>query len=50
MLGPVIEEIAEDADGYKVGKVNIDEEPELARSYGIMSIPTVIVFEGGRCV
>lgn len=50
MLGPVIEEIAEDADGYKVGKVNIDEEPELAREFGIMSIPTVIVFEGGRPV
>lgn len=50
MLGPVIEEISEDADGYKVGKVNIDEEPELAREFGIMSIPTVIVFEGGRPV
>lgn len=50
MLGPVIEEISANADGYKVGKVNIDEEPELARSYGIMSIPTVIVFEGGKPV
>lgn len=50
MLGPVIEEISEDADGYKVGKVNIDEEPELAREFGIMSIPTVIVFEGGKPV
>ena len=50
MLGPVIEEISNEADGYKVGKVNVDEEPELAREYGIMSIPTVIVFEDGRPV
>ena len=50
MLGPVIEEIAEEAEGFKVGKVNVDEQPELAREYGIMSIPTVIVFKGGKPV
>ena len=50
MLGPVIEEIAEEAAGYKVGKVNVDDEQELARQYGIMSIPTVIVFKNGQPV
>lgn len=50
MLTPVIEELAEEAVGYKVGKVNVDEEPELARQYNVMSIPTVLVFKGGRVV
>lgn len=50
MLTPVIEELAEEADGYKVGKVNVDEEPELARQYNVMSIPTVLVFKGGQVV
>ncbi len=48
MLAPVIEEIAEEADGFAVGKVNVDDEPELARRYGIMSIPTLIVFKDGE--
>ena len=48
MLTPVIEELAEEAEGYKVGKVNVDEEPELARQYNVMSIPTVLVFKGGQ--
>ena len=46
----VIEELAEEAEGYKVGKVNVDEEPELARQYNVMSIPTVLVFKGGQVV
>ena len=50
MLTPVIEELAEEAEGYKVGKVNVDEEPELARQYKVMSIPTVLVFKGGQVV
>ena len=50
MLSPVNEELAEEADGYKVGKVNVDEEPELARQYNVMSIPTVLVFKGGQVV
>lgn len=49
MLAPVIAELAEEYDGtIKVGKVNVDEEPELARQFGIVSIPTVIVFRGGE--
>ena len=49
MLGPVVSEIAGEAgDAYKVGKVNVDEEVELAQQYGIMSIPTIMVFKGGE--
>ena len=50
MLTPVIEELAEEAEGYKVGKVNVDEEPELARQYKVMSIPTFLVFKNGEMV
>lgn len=48
MLAPVIDEMAAEANGYKVGKVNVDEEPELARTYNVMSIPTVLVFKNGQ--
>lgn len=49
MLAPVIESLAGKADGaYKVGKVNVDEQPDLARRYGIMSIPTVLLFKNGQ--
>lgn len=49
MLGPVIESLANKAGGaYKVGKVNVDEQPDLARRYGIMSIPTVLLFKNGQ--
>ncbi|NCB92341.1 MAG: thioredoxin [Clostridia bacterium] len=48
MLSPVIDELADGADGYKVGKVNVDEEPDLARTYNVMSIPTLLVFKGGK--
>ena len=48
MLGPVIETIAgEVPEGILVAKVNVDEEPELAAKYGVMSIPTVISFKDG---
>ena len=51
MLAPTIEEIAaEQAGKVKVGKVNVDEEPELASMFSIMSIPTVMVFKGGEVV
>ena len=49
MLGPVISEIAEEMEGkVKVGKINVDEEGALASQFGIMSIPTVMVFKGGE--
>ena len=49
MLSPVISEIAAQAEGkYKVGKVNVDEEPELAAAYRISSIPTLLVFRDGK--
>lgn len=51
MLSPVIEEIANDFDGKaKIGKVNVDEEPELAAAFGISSIPTVVVIKNGKAV
>ena len=48
MLSPVVDEIAEERTDIKVGKVNVDDEEELAMRYGIMSIPTLIVFRGGE--
>lgn len=48
MMGPVIEKFAEEFDGkYVVGKVNVDEEEELAGRFNIMSIPTIKVFKNG---
>ncbi len=47
MLGPVIEELAEERTDVRVGKVNVDEEPDLASRFSVMSIPTVIVFKNG---
>lgn len=47
MLAPIVEELSKT---HKVGKVNVDEEPELARQFGIMSIPTLLVFKGGKLV
>ena len=49
MLAPTVEEIAKEYEGtVKVGKINVDEEPELAATFGIMSIPTVMVFKNGE--
>ncbi|MBP3816188.1 MAG: thioredoxin [Firmicutes bacterium] len=49
MTGPIIEELAEELTGtVKVGKVNVDEEPELAAQYGVMSIPTIVKIVGGN--
>ncbi len=50
MMGPVIDEIAEEVSDVKVGKVNVDEEPELAMKYGVMSIPMLVVLENGQDV
>lgn len=49
MISPSVESIAEQYDGkVLVGKVNVDEEPELARRFGVMSIPTVVFFKDGQ--
>ena len=50
MLSPVVDEIAEENSNIKVGKVNVDEQEELAMRFGIMSIPTLIVFKNGEVV
>ncbi|HMM31248.1 MAG TPA: thioredoxin [Clostridia bacterium] len=52
MLSPVVDELAENdlKDTAVVGKVNVDEEPELAQRFGVMSIPTLIVFKNGKAV
>ena len=48
MLSPVVDEIAEETPSIKVCKVNVDEQPELAQKYDIMSIPTLISFRDGK--
>lgn len=48
MLAPTIEAIAEENHSFKVGKVNVDDEPDLAGAYGISSIPTLILFKDGK--
>lgn len=49
MLGPVVAEIASEREGtLKVGKVNVDESPELAARFGVMSIPAVFLFRDGK--
>ncbi len=51
MMGPVVEELAKEYDGkIKVGKVNVDEQPELASKFGVMSIPYFAFVKGGRVV
>ncbi len=50
ILGPVVEELAGEVTAVKIGKVNVDENPETARQYGIMSIPTIKIFKEGQIV
>ena len=50
MLSPIVDEVAEERGDVKVGKVNVDEQPELAGEFGVMSIPTLLVFEQGKLV
>ena len=47
MMSPIIDEIAEEKTGIKVGKVNVDDNQELAVKYNVMSIPTIMIFENG---
>ena len=48
MMSPIIDEIAEENADIKVGKVNVDENQELAMKYSVMSIPTIIIFKNGK--
>ena len=50
MVVPIVEEIADENPDIKVGKINVDEEEELASQFGIMSIPTLVVIENGKVV
>ena len=51
MQGPIVEEVAKAMEGKAVvGKVNVDENPQSAGKYGVMSIPTLIIFKGGKPV
>ena len=50
MVVPIVEEIADERPDIKVGKINVDEEVELASQFGIMSIPTLVVIENGNIV
>ena len=48
MVVPIVEEIARERNDIKVGKVNVDEQPELASRFGVVSIPTLVVMKNGR--
>ncbi len=48
MLGPILEQFAERHDDVRVGKVNVDQQPALAAAFGIVSIPTLILFKDGK--
>ena len=50
MVSPIVDEIAAERGDIKVGKVNVDEQPELAAQFGVMSIPTLVVMKGGKVV
>ena len=50
MVGPIVDEIADERGDIRVGKVNVDEQPELAAQFGVMSIPTLVVMKGGKVV
>ena len=50
MVGPILDEIAAEREDIKVCKINIDEEPELANEYQVMSIPTLMVMKNGEIV
>ncbi len=50
MVSPIVDEIAEEVTDKKVGKINVDEQPELAKAFSIVSIPTLIVVKDGKVV
>lgn len=48
MIAPVLDELSKEREDVKIVKINVDEEPELASRFGVMSIPTLLVFENGK--
>lgn len=48
MVAPIVEEIANEVKNVKVGKINVDEQPELAAKYSVMSIPTLLIIKDGK--
>lgn len=50
LVSPLVDEIAEENPQYTVGKINIDNDPELAQAFGVMSIPTLVVMKNGKVV
>ena len=50
MVSPIVDEIAEENPQYLVGKINVDDEPELAEEFGVFSIPTLVVMKDGKVV
>lgn len=50
MVGPIVSEIADERNDIKVGKINVDEQSELAAQFGVMSIPTLVVIKDGKIV
>lgn len=48
MMAPIVEEIAKERTDIKVGKINVDEQPELASQFGVMNIPTLVVMKNGK--
>ena len=50
MLSPIVDEVAEERTDIKVGKINVDEQPELAGEFSVMSIPTLVVMKDGQAV
>lgn len=50
MVSPLVDEIAEENSDYQICKVDVDEAPELAQKFGVMSIPTLVVLKGGKVV
>lgn len=49
-VGPIVDEIADEHDDLDVYKINIDEQPQVSRDYGVMSIPTLLLFKNGELV
>ena len=50
MVSPIVDEIAAERSDIKVGKINVDEQPELAARFGVMSIPTLVVMKNGKVI